>query len=318
MLDTAARLLAANLSADRCLTAALAPAPGGPAPLSSSAGPADASDVSVAAERIAANLRSTPADPAAAAPDASELQLQLQLPAFLRRRLAAACLGSDRTVRMDDLSALLPGEDPGDPELPEFRAWAEGTGTRAALWRRVSYHGLLKAYAAEQEQRRLLARQNDELRGARAEAEAASRAKGDFLSVVTHELRTPMQARACEYSRPGPLRWARIVLIYLDGEAAVLGISRLLLDTGLTRQQEDFVRIVLQSGNALVDLIGEILDCGKIERGTLELEEAPFSARCVVESVLDLLAPSAAIKARPAPPPPRGDKGLGWSYRAEA
>jgi signal transduction histidine kinase/BarA-like signal transduction histidine kinase len=88
------------------------------------------------------------------------------------------------------------------------------------------------------------------LEKAQAEAEEASRAKSAFLAMMSHELRTPMNG--------------------------VLGMAHALAATNLSRQQANYLDMIVQSGDGLMAILNDILDLSKIEAGKLELEAVPF------------------------------------------
>ncbi|HRE26148.1 MAG TPA: PAS domain-containing protein, partial [Anaerolineales bacterium] len=96
------------------------------------------------------------------------------------------------------------------------------------------------------------------------EAQAANRAKSDFLANMSHEIRTPMNA--------------------------VVGLAEHLLDADLPAEQQGSVKLMIDSGQALLDIINDILDFSKIEAGRLELDLHEFSLGEVVEGTVDLLA----------------------------
>ena len=120
---------------------------------------------------------------------------------------------------------------------------------------------------ALQDRDELVATRERDLVAARDQAERAGHAKTAFLATMSHEIRTPLNA--------------------------VLGLTDLLLATGLTDEQRGHLETVAGSGDSLLSLINDVLDFSKIEAGELDLEAAPFDLVGVVYDVAQMLAPQA-------------------------
>jgi signal transduction histidine kinase/CheY-like chemotaxis protein len=145
----------------------------------------------------------------------------------------------------------------------------------------VPSHRLVRGYAvdmtdvmaAQEELRRSaehLQNSNRHLDQALQEAQAAARVKASFLATVSHELRTPMNG--------------------------VIGMTDLLMDTEPSEEQQSYIQPIRQCGEALLSLINDILEYGKIEAGKLELECIDFNLRTTVEDVLNQFAERAENK----------------------
>ncbi|WP_051340546.1 response regulator [Azospirillum halopraeferens] len=115
-------------------------------------------------------------------------------------------------------------------------------------------------------------RLEDDLRAAKSTAEAASRAKSDFLATISHEIRTPMNG--------------------------VLGTLELLSDGLLDPGQRELAGIARQSAEGLLRLLDDILDFSRMEAGKLSVEAIVCDPCAIAASVVRALAPHA------------GDKGL--------
>ena len=112
--------------------------------------------------------------------------------------------------------------------------------------------------------------QNIELDMARKEALKASQIKSEFLANMSHEIRTPLNG--------------------------IIGFTRLLLRSGLTPRQRDYMNTIRKSSESLLAIINDILDFSKIEAGKLSLEQAPLSLHDLIEDVQTMLAPLAQDK----------------------
>lgn len=109
-----------------------------------------------------------------------------------------------------------------------------------------------------------LARRNRELTARLDEARAGVELKSTFLATMSSELRAPM--------------------------SGVIGMTRLLLDSSLDRDQRTWAEVIQVSGDQLLDLVDDILDYSRIESGTLAIRSMDFDVRVTVDAVAALLA----------------------------
>jgi signal transduction histidine kinase/CheY-like chemotaxis protein len=128
--------------------------------------------------------------------------------------------------------------------------------------------------------RRRVAERTAELVEARDAAHAASEAKSRFLANMSHEVRTPLNG--------------------------LLGMLQILRDTGLDREQEEYVQTALHSGRNLLTVINDVLDLSKIEAGAMDVVEEPYSLSELVGGVCGLFVEEARRK------------GIGLSWETDA
>ncbi|NOT22106.1 MAG: response regulator [Nitrospiraceae bacterium] len=138
----------------------------------------------------------------------------------------------------------------------------------------VPSHRLVRGYAVDMTDAHTahteLRNSNRQLDQALQEAQNAARVKTSFLATVSHELRTPMNG--------------------------VIGMTGLLMDTNPSEEQQSYIDTIRQCGEALLNLINDILDYGKIESGKLDMECIDFNLRATVEDVLGQFAERAQTK----------------------
>jgi PAS domain S-box-containing protein len=145
----------------------------------------------------------------------------------------------------------------------------EGTLTDITDRKKAEQELVRHARDLEEARRRLIAQSKDLIR-ARDEALQAARVKSEFLGNISHEVRTPMNA--------------------------VIGMTRLLLDTSLDSEQRENAECILEAADYLLEVLNDILDLSRLESSKPLLSEQRFQLRSVIQDVLRSLAKQAEDK----------------------
>ncbi len=116
----------------------------------------------------------------------------------------------------------------------------------------------------------LVEERTEELKLAKDKSEKANKMKSEFLANISHEIRTPLQG--------------------------IIGITELILNTELNKQQEEYIRNLEISGSLLLNMINDILDFSKIDSGQLELNKRDFTLQETFNELGDVFTVSAAKK----------------------
>lgn len=117
---------------------------------------------------------------------------------------------------------------------------------------------------SEKKYRELNTELEERVRQRTAQAEQANRAKSDFLASMSHEIRTPLNA--------------------------IVGMSELIDEAGLSREQLQYLSIMRNASDTLLALINDILDISKIEAGKIDIEKAPFDLEELVSQVSEMMS----------------------------
>ncbi|HKX41317.1 MAG TPA: ATP-binding protein [Burkholderiaceae bacterium] len=173
-----------------------------------------------------------------------------------------------RSYVLDDAEVMASN---GSKRIEEDHVGADGSSTRVETIKTALRDGEGRVAGTVGIARDITARRQAETeREARRAAEAANRAKSDFLAHMSHEIRTPMNA--------------------------IVGMSYLALQSGLTPQQQNYVQKIHAAAESLLGIINDILDFSKIEAGKLDIEAIAFNLDDVMHGLNSLVGMSAEAK----------------------
>jgi len=131
--------------------------------------------------------------------------------------------------------------------------------------KQVGIYGIYRDITDRKEAEEELIKANERAEKARDAAESANKAKSMFLARMSHEIRTPMNS--------------------------VIGFADMLMDTDLNDEQNDYLSMIIKSGESLLSLINEILDFSKIEAGELVFQNIDFDLEITAFDVCSLIHP---------------------------
>jgi PAS domain S-box-containing protein len=166
----------------------------------------------------------------------------------------------DRAATLAEVQRLAQGKD---TISFENRYRAKDGSYRWMLWNATPFAQQQLIYAAARD---ITERKHAEgkIRRLKEEAEAANRAKSDFLARMSHEIRTPLNV--------------------------VIGMGDVLERTALNTEQRQYVRVFQKAGSNLLTLINDLLDLSKVESGRMTLEEIDFELSGVTNSVVEIMS----------------------------